>query len=79
MVARKREDTAAGCRELAQDDEARAAASASDHMRDVLNRSAEAWSERAKLLARLEGDFAARAGSFAGKRAQPEAGSTDNG
>lgn len=79
MVVRKREDTAEGCRELAQDDQVRAAAAVSGHMRHVLQRSAEAWTTRAKLLARLESEFDARAGSFEGKRARRETGRTDNG
>lgn len=54
MVTKKREDTAAGCRGLAHDDHVRAAGAASDHMRDTLERSAEAWTTRAKLLERLE-------------------------
>jgi hypothetical protein len=79
MVARKREDTAEGCRELAQDDQARAAAVGSDHMRDVLQRSAKAWTTRAKLLARLEREFNARGDSFARKREQSPVETTDNG
>lgn len=58
---RKREDTAEGCRELALDDQARAAdVVGSDHMRRTLERSAEAWVSRAKLLDRLEASFNAR-------------------
>jgi hypothetical protein len=58
---RKREDTAEGCRELAEGDRARAAdAGGSGHMRDTLERSAEAWGARAKLLDRLEKSFSAR-------------------
>jgi hypothetical protein len=79
MVARKREDTAEGCRELAQDDEVRAAAALSSHMREVLERSAEAWSARARLLTRLENEFEARAVSFTGMRAQDETETTENG
>ena len=59
---KKREDTAEGCRELALDDRARAAdAVGSQHMRDTLERSADAWGERAKLLDRLAASFSARA------------------
>ena len=58
---RKREDTAEGCRELALDDRARAAdVVGSEHMRGTLERSADAWAERAKLLDRLEASFSAR-------------------
>lgn len=60
-MVRKREDTAEGCRELALDDRARAADVESDHMRDSLERSAEAWSDRANLLQRLETSVSARA------------------
>jgi len=54
---RKAEDSADGCRALERDDRKRAAASSSEHMRAVLERSADAWSERARLLDRLEKDF----------------------
>jgi hypothetical protein len=58
---RKREDTAEGCRELAEGDRARAAdVVGSDHMRHTLERSAKAWGERAKLLDRLGASFSAR-------------------
>lgn len=60
-MVRKREDTAEGCRELALDDRARAAEVDSDHMRDTLERSADAWSTRASLLERLQTSFHARA------------------
>jgi len=59
-MVRKREDTAEGCREMALDDRARAADVGSDHMRDRLERSAEAWTDRANLLQRLETSFSAR-------------------
>jgi hypothetical protein len=62
---RKVEDSADGCRALERDDRKRAAASSSEHMRAVLERSADAWSERARLLDRLEKDFNARAANAA--------------
>jgi hypothetical protein len=64
---RKAEDSADGCRAFERDDRKRAAASSSDHMRAVFERSAEAWSERARLLDRLEKDFNARAATAAEK------------
>ena len=54
---RKLEDTAEGCRSLAEDDRARATAMINPHMRASLERSAEAWTVRAKLLERLERNF----------------------
>jgi hypothetical protein len=50
-------------------------------MRHVLQRSADAWTTRAALLARLEREFDARAGSFEGKRhgGRPEGQTMDNG
>jgi len=68
MVRRKREDDAEGCRALAQDDQVRAAGADSEHMRHVLERSAEAWTSRAKLLDRLERKFSAWSQSLAVKR-----------
>ena len=62
---RKREDTADGCRALALDDQARAADAGSAHMRSTLERSAAAWSVRAKLLERLETSFSARSAAEA--------------
>lgn len=61
VAKRKIEDSADGCRELAQADRARAAAMTSEHMRAVLERSADAWSARARLLDRLAKDFSKRA------------------
>lgn len=58
---RKPEDSAEGCRDLERDSRERAAAMASEHMRAVLERSAEAWSARARLLDRIERDFDTRA------------------
>jgi hypothetical protein len=46
---------------MATADRERAAAMASSPMRLVLERSADAWSERAKLLDRLATDFGRRA------------------
>jgi hypothetical protein len=63
-MIRKREDTAAGCDELAQDDDARAASSESEHRRSALQRSAQAWTLRARMLDRLEREFARRARSI---------------
>ena len=60
-MIRKREDTAAGCSELAQDDEARAADSANEQRRSALQRSAQSWASRAEMLERLERYFAVRA------------------
>jgi hypothetical protein len=50
----KRVDSAAGCRSLASDDRDRAKDSDSDRMRFRLACSAEAWTNRAELLDRLE-------------------------
>jgi len=50
----RREDSAAGCRSLASDDRDRAKDSDSDRMRFRLACSAEAWTNRAELLDRLE-------------------------
>jgi hypothetical protein len=51
---RKLEDTAAGCRSLANDDRIRAQESDSSQMRFRLSCSAEAWTARAELLGRME-------------------------
>ena len=48
------ENTADGCRSMAQDDRDRAQESDSDRMRFRLACSAEAWTARADLLDRLE-------------------------
>lgn len=61
IAKRKVEDSADGCRGLAEADRARAAANTSEHMRAVLERSADAWSARARLLDRLARDFSRRA------------------
>ena len=58
---RKPEDSAEGCRGLERDSRERAAATTSEHMRAILERSANAWSARAQLLSRLESNFLARA------------------
>ncbi|MEP7131484.1 MAG: hypothetical protein ABI770_10180 [Sphingomicrobium sp.] len=55
---RKLEDSAAGCRTMADDDHDRAEASDSDHMRVRLKCSADAWTARADLLDRLEANRA---------------------
>lgn len=64
---RKSEDSAGGCRALAQADRARAASTNTGHMRAVLERSADAWSARARLLDRLEKDFIKRAAAAANR------------
>jgi hypothetical protein len=61
----KREDTAEGCRQLAQDDRSRATEVCSQHMRHCLQRSADAWTARAALLGRLDASFRARAEAHA--------------
>ena len=65
MVAKKPEDTAEGCRALAQADRARAAGTMNYHMRGTLERSADSWAARADLLAKLQANFSARAEAFA--------------
>lgn len=56
--ARRRvENTAEGCRSLAEDDRIRATAMINPHMRASLERSADAWTARAKLLDRMEASF----------------------
>ena len=62
---RRPEDTADGCRALAEADRTRAADVTSEHMRGSLERSAESWGKRANLLDRLEGSFSARAEAHA--------------
>ncbi|WP_028970502.1 hypothetical protein [Sphingomonas sp. URHD0057] len=64
MVAKKPEDTADGCRALAQADRARAAEAANGHMRGTLEPSAESWAARADLLAGLQANFSARAEAY---------------
>ena len=68
---RKPEDSAEGCRGLERDSRERAAEATSEHMRTVLERSADAWSARAKLLSRLESNFLARAVEAQGGRFGP--------
>jgi hypothetical protein len=70
MVMKKPEDTAEGCRSLAQADRTRAADSTSSHMRRSLERSAQAWRTRADLLDRLESSFNARAKTYADDQAR---------
>ena len=62
---RRAEDSADGCRTLERDDRERAAVISSEHMRAVFERSADAWSARARLLDRLERDFNDRAAANA--------------
>jgi len=57
---RKPEDSAVGCRAFAASDLERASATLNVHMRSTFERSAEAWTVRAKLLERLEATFNAR-------------------
>lgn len=78
MVTKKREDTAAGCRTLAEDDQARAATAGSDHMRQILERSAQAWATRANMLERLETEFTER-GHFARQQRQRSEGKKASG
>ena len=56
----KPEDSAHGCRANATLDRERAAAASNERMRASLERSAEVWTTRAKLLDRLEASFHAR-------------------
>lgn len=60
---RRAEDTADGCRSLAENDRVRATAMINPHMRTSLERSADAWAARAKLLQRLETRFNERVAS----------------
>lgn len=57
----KPEDSAEGCRAMATSNREQAATTPNEHMRATLQRSAEAWTERASLLDRLEARFNARA------------------
>jgi hypothetical protein len=59
---RKPEDSAAGCRSLAREDQARARAADSQHMRFRLACSAEAWNVRADMLDRIEAQRARSGG-----------------
>ena len=68
---RKPEDSAEGCRSLERDSRERASETTSEHMRTVLERSADAWSARAKLLSRLESNFLARAVELQSDRSRP--------
>ena len=58
---RKPEDTAGGCRALGQVDRVRASATLNAHMRQILERSADARTARATLLEGLEAGFNERA------------------
>jgi hypothetical protein len=53
-LPRKPENTAAGCREMAENDRARAKADGNDSMKMVLERSANAWEARGVIFKRLE-------------------------
>jgi len=66
-MKRKLEDSAEGCRSLEQDDRDRAVAVPNDHMRAVLERSADAWAARARLLDRLQTSFSARTALIQGE------------
>jgi hypothetical protein len=57
LPRRKPEDTAEGCRALAADDRERAATANNGHVRGTFERSAEAWSARARLLERAKDNF----------------------
>ena len=57
---RKREDTAVGCRAMADADHVRAGDSDTAHMRNRMEHSADAWTKRADMLERLEASFSAR-------------------
>lgn len=67
---RKPEDSADGCRAFAASDRERASTTAITHVRATFERSAEAWTERASLLERLETSFDARAESVARRTRQ---------
>lgn len=58
---RRPEDSAGGCRALEQADRLRALATPNSHIRETLERSADAWNARATLLDRLETSFNERA------------------
>jgi hypothetical protein len=68
---RKREDTAEGCRLLANDDRERATHISNDHMRAIFECSARVWSERANMLGRLEASLDARTALHASAFAEP--------
>ena len=63
---RRLEDTAEGCRALAEDDRGRASAMENPHMRATLERSAHTWAARARLLDRLETSLNERAAANGG-------------
>ena len=68
---REPEDSADDCRGLERDRRERAAATTSEHMRMILERSTNAWSAKAQLLSRLERNFLARAVEIQGDRLRP--------
>lgn len=57
---KKPEDSAEGCRAHEQADRLRAMSISNPHMRQSVERSADAWATRADLLQRLEASFDAR-------------------
>jgi hypothetical protein len=61
FAKRKPEDTAEGCRSLEQGSREIIAATSSEQMRAALERSADSWAARARLLDRLEEEFNAQA------------------
>lgn len=75
---RRPEDSAEGCRAFERDDRERAAANLTKHMRAILERSADAWSARARLLDRLERDFNERAAAIATQRLRSERSEAEN-
>ena len=60
---KKPEDTAEGCRAMAEADHSRAAEMGGDRLRFRIERSADAWTARAELLERLEARRTAEAAS----------------
>lgn len=69
---KKAEDTPEGCRAMAEGDRERAAATDTERMRGRLEQSADAWTKRADLLARLEASFRARSAGAIVTAAQTE-------
>jgi hypothetical protein len=68
---KKPEDTSEWCRSLAKDDRDRADAADSANMRFRLVCSAEAWTARAKLLERLEGNRARKGAELGSASGSP--------
>ena len=65
-MTRRTEDTAEGCRSLAEDNRVRATAMINPRMRASLERSADAWIARAELLDRLQVKFEERVAGDSG-------------